>query len=48
MVPELSLGQLSKEVDRAAGGIVDVIPLYKIGGGLMIEPDEILREMSKL
>ena len=48
MVPELSLGQLSREVDRAVGGIVDVIPLYKIGGGLMIEPDEILRGMSKL
>ena len=48
VVPELSLGQLSREVNRAVGGMVDVIPLYKIGGGLMIEPDEILRKMSKL
>ncbi|MGY5855389.1 MAG: 2-oxoacid:acceptor oxidoreductase subunit alpha, partial [Candidatus Thorarchaeota archaeon] len=47
LVPELSLGQLSREVSRAAGGIVDVVPLNKIGGGLMIEPDEILREIKK-
>jgi 2-oxoglutarate ferredoxin oxidoreductase subunit alpha len=48
LVPELNLGQLSREVNRAVGGIVDVIPLNKIGGGLMIEPNEILRviEMS--
>lgn len=43
LVPELSLGQLSREVSRAVSGIVDVVPLNKIGGGLMIEPDEILR-----
>ncbi len=47
LVPELSLGQLSREVSRAVEGLVDVIPLNKIGGGLMIEPDEILREMAK-
>ena len=47
LVPELSLGQLSREVSRAVGGIVDVVPLNKIGGGLMIEPDEILREIKK-
>ncbi len=47
LVPELSLGQLSREVSRAVGGIVDVIPLNKIGGGLMIEPEEILREIKK-
>lgn len=47
LVPELSLGQLSREVNRAVGGIVDVVPLNKIGGGLMIEPDEILREIKK-
>ena len=47
LVPELSLGQLSREVNRAVGGIVDVAPLNKIGGGLMIEPDEILREIKK-
>ena len=47
LVPELSLGQLSREVSRAVEGLVDVIPLNKIGGGLMIEPDEILREITK-
>jgi len=46
MVPELSLGQLSREVDRVVKGMVDVVPLYKIGGGLMIEPDEILSVIS--
>jgi 2-oxoglutarate ferredoxin oxidoreductase subunit alpha len=47
LVPELSLGQLSREVSRAVEGLTDVIPLNKIGGGLMIEPDEILREIAK-
>ncbi len=47
LVPELNLGQLSREVSRAVGGIVDVIPLNKIGGGLMIEPDEIIRLIKK-
>lgn len=47
LVPELSLGQLSREVSRAVSGIADVIPLNKIGGGLMIEPDEILRVIKK-
>jgi 2-oxoglutarate ferredoxin oxidoreductase subunit alpha len=47
LVPELNLGQLSREVSRAVGGIVDVVPLNKIGGGLMIEPDEIIRLIKK-
>jgi len=47
LVPELNLGQLSREVSRAVGGIVDVVPLNKIGGGLMIEPDEIFRLIKK-
>lgn len=46
LVPELSLGQLSREVNRAVQGLVEVIPLNKIGGGLMIEPDEILSVIS--
>ncbi len=46
LVPELNLGQLSREVERAARGRVDVIPLQKIGGGLMIEPDELLKAMT--
>lgn len=47
LVPELSLGQLSREVSRAVSGIVDVVPLNKIGGGLMIRPEEILRVIEK-
>ncbi len=47
LVPELNLGQLSREVSRAVGGIVDVVSLNKIGGGLMIEPDEILGVVKK-
>jgi 2-oxoglutarate ferredoxin oxidoreductase subunit alpha len=47
LVPELSLGQLSREVSRAVGGIADIVPLNKIGGGLMIEPDEILHVIKK-
>lgn len=47
LVPELSLGQLSREVSRAVSGTVDIVPLNKIGGGLMIEPEEILRVIKK-
>lgn len=42
LVPEMNLGQLSREVSRAVTGSVNVIPLQKIGGGLMIRPDEII------
>ncbi|MHA1638174.1 MAG: 2-oxoacid:acceptor oxidoreductase subunit alpha [Candidatus Thorarchaeota archaeon] len=47
LVPELNLGQLVGEVSRVVGESVEVVPLNKIGGGLMIEPDEILRVVSK-
>jgi 2-oxoglutarate ferredoxin oxidoreductase subunit alpha len=47
LVPELSLGQLTHEVSRVVRDTVDVVPLNKIGGGLMIEPDEILRAMDR-
>lgn len=43
IVPELNLGQLSREVSRSVGDSVEVLPLNKIGGGLMIEPQEIER-----
>ncbi len=46
LVPELNLGQLSREVERAVKGSVEIIPLRKIGGGLMIEPDELLQAMT--
>ncbi|MHA2299768.1 MAG: 2-oxoacid:acceptor oxidoreductase subunit alpha [Candidatus Thorarchaeota archaeon] len=46
LVPELSLGQLSREVSRAVSGSVGVVPLTKIGGGLMIEPDELVERIK--
>jgi len=46
LVPELNLGQLSREVSRATEGVVDVEPLRKIGGGRVIDPSEILRRVS--
>lgn len=48
LVPELNLGQLSREVERAVKGSVDVVPLQKIGGGLMIEPDELIQAMTSM
>jgi 2-oxoglutarate ferredoxin oxidoreductase subunit alpha len=47
LVPELNLGQLSREVSRSVNGIVDIVPLNKIGGGFMITPEEILRVIEK-
>lgn len=46
LVPELNLGQLSREVERAVRGSVEVVPLRKIGGGRMIEPDELLQAVT--
>ena len=46
LVPELNLGQLSREVSRAVGDTAEVVPLNKVGGGRMIEPDEILGALS--
>jgi 2-oxoglutarate ferredoxin oxidoreductase subunit alpha len=46
LVPELSLGQLSREVSRVVSGSLDVVPLTKIGGGLMIEPDELVERIG--
>ncbi len=46
LVPELSLGQLSREVERVVGDCVELVPLNKIGGGLMIEPGEIIEVIS--
>ncbi|MHA1958854.1 MAG: 2-oxoacid:acceptor oxidoreductase subunit alpha [Candidatus Thorarchaeota archaeon] len=45
LVPELNLGQLSREIARVVGSDVEVISLNKIGGGLMIEPHEISDRM---
>ncbi|MHA2378002.1 MAG: 2-oxoacid:acceptor oxidoreductase subunit alpha [Candidatus Thorarchaeota archaeon] len=46
LVPELSLGQLSREVSRAVGGSANVVSLTKIGGGRMIEPTEIVERIT--
>jgi 2-oxoglutarate ferredoxin oxidoreductase subunit alpha len=45
LVPELNLGQLSREVSRAVMGSKEVVSLNKVGGGLMIEPKELLEAM---
>ncbi|NHI83230.1 MAG: 2-oxoacid:acceptor oxidoreductase subunit alpha [Candidatus Thorarchaeota archaeon] len=47
LVPELSLGQLSREVSRSVGSDKEIVSLTKIGGGLLIEPDELLRKISE-
>jgi len=47
LVPEMNLGQLVGEVSRASRGVVEVVPLNKIGGGLMIEPAEILAAVTQ-
>jgi 2-oxoglutarate ferredoxin oxidoreductase subunit alpha len=46
LVPELSLGQMIGEVSRVVGSSVEVVPLNKIGGGRLIEPEEILGAIS--
>ena len=47
IVPELNLGELSHEVDRAVHGATPVIPINKIGGGEMITPEELLTEITR-
>jgi 2-oxoglutarate ferredoxin oxidoreductase subunit alpha len=47
LVPELNLGQLSGEVSRVVRDTVELVSLNKIGGGRMIEPDELLSKMAK-
>jgi 2-oxoglutarate ferredoxin oxidoreductase subunit alpha len=46
LVPELNLGQLSREVSRVVKDSVVVVPLNKIGGGRMIEPNELIDTME--
>jgi len=47
LVPELNLGQLSREISRVVRDTIEIVPLNKIGGGRMIEPDELLAKMSQ-
>ena len=44
IVPEMNLGQISREVQRAACN-AEVIPLNKIGGGELITPEELLAKI---
>jgi len=48
IVPELNTSMYSLEVERAVGGIVPVYSLTKIGGGLPIYPEEIIRFAKKI
>lgn len=51
LVPEMNLGQLSLEVERIVSDGTKVLPLNKIGGGLIFTPSEIasaiLRSMER-
>jgi 2-oxoglutarate ferredoxin oxidoreductase subunit alpha len=44
-VPEMNLGQIFYEVERAVHGAVPVIPVNKIGGGEMTTPEELLAKI---
>jgi 2-oxoglutarate ferredoxin oxidoreductase subunit alpha len=46
IVPEMNLGQVCREVQRAACES-EVVPLNKIGGGELITPEELLAEILK-
>lgn len=47
LVPEMNLGQLVGEVERAAAGACRVVPLPRVGGELFT-PDEIRRALAEL
>ena len=46
IVPEMNLGQISREVQRVACN-AEVVPLNKIGGGELITPEELLTKILK-
>jgi 2-oxoglutarate ferredoxin oxidoreductase subunit alpha len=45
IVPEMNLRQIFYEVERAAEGKANVIPINKIGGGELIAPEEIMHKI---
>jgi len=47
IVPELNMGELFYEVDRAVRGAAPVISVNKVGGGEMITPEELLTKISQ-
>ncbi|MEM0085206.1 MAG: 2-oxoacid:acceptor oxidoreductase subunit alpha [Candidatus Methanomethylicia archaeon] len=48
IVPELSLGQLVREVQRSTHGKAKVLSLTKIGGGELIMPQEIIEIVRRI
>ncbi len=46
IVPELNLGQMSREVERAAAGKARVIPISHAGGGVHL-PEQILKAIEE-
>jgi 2-oxoglutarate ferredoxin oxidoreductase subunit alpha len=47
VVPEMNLGEIRYEVERAAQGAARVVSLNKIGGGEMITPEELLTKIVR-
>jgi 2-oxoglutarate ferredoxin oxidoreductase subunit alpha len=48
IVPEMNLKQLFYEVERAAKGKAEVVPLNKIGGGELITPEELTAKIAEV
>lgn len=47
LIPEMNLGQLIYDVERAVGGVAPVVSVNKVGGGIPIYPSEIVSEIIK-
>ncbi len=45
LVPEMNLQQIFFEVQRVVGGVTDVVPVNKVGGGEMLTPEELCSEI---
>ena len=46
IVPEINMGQISKEVERCAGGKTQVIGVHKAGGDIL-DPEQVLAAIRK-
>jgi 2-oxoglutarate ferredoxin oxidoreductase subunit alpha len=47
LVPEMNLQQIFFEVQRAANGAAEVVPVNKVGGGEMLTPEELFSEIVR-
>ncbi len=47
VVPEMNMGKMVREVERASKGMAEVMPLTKVGG-LLHHPDEVLAAIKKM